>query len=203
MEGSPTKPTFIGAVSPEAFPRNRDSAGRADQVDIFNRLVLAHQETAFSVAYYLLGDAADADDAVQEAFIKAYRHFHLFKGNSFRNWLLTIVKNTCIDEIRRRKRRQIISLNSGHQEDERLIEESKFFVFSTTPEQTYDQIEQGEKISKAISSLPVDQQAAVILVDIHGLQYEEAAEIMGVPLGTVKSRLSRARGQLMKVLASS
>jgi RNA polymerase sigma-70 factor, ECF subfamily len=202
MEGSPTKPTFVGALPPGSLPRYRVAPDTADLVDTFNRLILAHQEAAFSVAYYLLGDVQDADDAVQEAFIKAYRHFHLFRGDSFRNWLLTIVKNTCIDEIRRRKRRQIVSLNSGCEEDERLIEESKFFASQTTPEQTYDQIEQGQRIKKALSGLPIDQQTAVILVDVHGYQYEEAAKIMGVPLGTVKSRLSRARGHLMKTLSS-
>lgn len=202
MEGSSTKPTFIAAVPTGARSRNRSVSDLADHVDTFNRLILAHQEAAFNIAYYLLGDVHDADDAVQEAFIKAYRHFHLFRGDSFRNWLLTIVKNTCIDEIRRRKRRQIISLNSGREEDERLIEESKFFASQVTPEQSYDQIEQGQQIKKALSGLPLDQQTAVILVDIQGFQYEEAAEIMGVPLGTVKSRLSRARGHLMKTLSA-
>jgi RNA polymerase sigma-70 factor (ECF subfamily) len=74
-----------------------------------------------------------------------------------------------------------------------LIEESKFFAHHATPEQTYDQIEQGQQIKKLLAGLAVDQRTAVILVDIHGYQYEEAAQIMGVPLGTVKSRLSRAR----------
>ena len=202
MDGSPTKPTFIAAVPRETLTLNRAAPARADLVDTFNRLVLAHQDAAFSVAYYLLGDVQDADDAVQEAFIKAYRHFHLFRGNSFRNWLLTIVKNTSIDEIRRRKRRQIVSLDSGREEDEPLVEESRFFAFPTTPEQTYEQVEQSRKIRKAISGLPEEQQAAVILVDIQGYPYEEAAEIMGVPLGTVKSRLSRARSQLMKTLGA-
>jgi RNA polymerase sigma-70 factor (ECF subfamily) len=200
MEGSPTKPTYIGTVTRETHLLDRAAPSRADLVDMFNRLVLAHQDAAFSLAYYLLGDPDDADDAVQEAFIKAYRHFHLFRGNSFRSWLLAIIKNTCIDEIRRRKRRQIVSLSSGREDDERLVEESRFFAFPTTPEQTYERYEEGQNIRKALSGLPPDQRTVVILVDIHGLQYEEAAEIMGVPLGTVKSRLSRARGQLMRTL---
>lgn len=203
MEGSPTKPTYIQAVPRPAQPLQHASRNREEPVEVFNRLVQAHQDAAFSVAYYLLGDVYDADDAVQEAFIKAYRHFDHFKGNSFRSWLLTIVKNTCIDEIRRRKRRQVISLNSDREEDDRLVEESRIFADSSTPEQTFEQVEQAEKIKLALSGLPEEQRAAVILVDIHGLQYDEAAEIMGIPLGTVKSRLSRARGQLAKTLFPS
>lgn len=171
---------------------------RARQGDLiaFNQLVLAYQNLAYSVAYRMLQDDTAAD-AVQESFIKAYRGLHTFKGGSFKSWLMRIVTNTCYDFLRARKRRPVESL------DDLTVESSSMTALNLLPETPERHAEQGELrafIEQCIEYLPENQRLAVLLCDVHGYAYEEIVEITGWPMGTVKSRISRARIKLRQLL---
>ena len=176
-------------------------AQRGD-LEAFNRLVIAYQRQVYNLAYRLMGDQASAEDATQEAFISAFRALRGFRGGSFRAWLLRIVRNACYDEFRRRQRRPTTSL-----------EELSPFNGDATPDSIGELIDQGEgpetateeaelrrAIEDCLNRLPLDYRTIAVLVDIQGYDYREAATVIGKPLGTVKSRLARARARLRDCL---
>lgn len=160
-------------------------------LDAFNMLVLRYQDTAYSVSYRIMGDPASAADAAQEAFISAFRHLSTFRGSSFRAWLLRIVTNTCYDELRRQKRRPADSLEdmAGPEADDGPPVADD----SPTPEQQVQQHELARAIQACINALADSQRVVLVLSDVEGLSYQEIVDITGANLGTVKSRLSRAR----------
>lgn len=162
-------------------------------LDSFNCLVLAYQDRVYSQAYRMMGDDASAQDATQEAFISAFRHLRSYRGGSFRAWLLRIVTNACYDEIRRRQRRPTTSLEPLNDAGDEI--ESPHWLASTeeAPETTVERAELGRAIQHCLDGLPVEFRAAVILVDMQGMDYTEAAQAIGTPVGTIKSRLARAR----------
>lgn len=160
----------------------------------FNRLVLAYQEIAFNVAYRMLDDPDAAEDATQTAFISAYRNLKSYRGGSFRAWVLRMVTNTCYDELRRRKRRPVVSLEPVDDETSEEIESPKWLADEGPgPEDQLETAELERAIQRCINGLPEDFRSVILLVDVQGLDYQEAAEITRTPLGTVKSRLARAR----------
>jgi RNA polymerase sigma-70 factor (ECF subfamily) len=167
-------------------------------LDAFNALVLYYQDNVYSLTYRIMGESAAADDATQEAFISAYRHLKDYRGGSFKSWLLRIATNTCYDELRRRKRRPISLLDDmpGAESDDGPALPAD----SPTPEQAAQQNELNRAIQNCIQSLQVEQRSVLILSDIEGLSYQEIAESAGVNLGTVKSRLSRARSGVRQCL---
>ena len=172
---------------------------QAQQGDIaaFNQLVLSYQNMAYSVAYRLLRNQEATSDAVQDSFIKAFRGLGTFKGGNFKSWLMRIVVNTCYDALRSQKRRPTESLDDEevHQEyTPRLIDKGE------RPEQYAERMELSEWLEVGLTGLPYDQQVAVILCDIHGYPYNEIAEIIDMPIGTVKSRISRGRARLRDTL---
>jgi len=170
------------------------AAQRGDSV-AFNQLVIAHQELAFNVALRLVGDADSAADVTQDAFLSAYRHLDQFKGGSFRSWLLRIVTNASYDVLRGRRHKTRQSLDE-------MIEESSFDVPDSgeLPETVTLRHEFLEKLQVGLATLPVDQRAVLVLYDIHGLSYEEIGVALETTLGTVKSRLNRARSRLRDYL---
>ncbi|HHY88081.1 MAG TPA: sigma-70 family RNA polymerase sigma factor [Chloroflexi bacterium] len=160
----------------------------------FNRLVLAYQEIAFNVAYRMLDDPDAAEDATQTAFISAYRNLKSYRGGSFRAWVLRMVTNTCYDELRRRKRRPVVSLEPVDDETSEEIESPRWLADEGPgPEDQLETAELERAIQRCINGLPEDFRSVILLVDVQGLDYQEAAEITRTPLGTVKSRLARAR----------
>jgi len=174
-------------------------AQRGD-LEAFNRLVLAYQDRVYNQAFRVLGDSQSADDAAQEAFISAYKNLRSFRGGSFRAWLLRIVTNACYDELRRRKRRPTIALEPVDDAGEEI--ESPHWIADPgeLPEQNVERSELGQAIQACLDQLPEDFRVVVVLVDVQGLDYLEAAEAIGKPLGTVKSRLARARNQMRECL---
>jgi RNA polymerase sigma-70 factor (ECF subfamily) len=174
-----------------------EAAQRGD-TSAFNELVLIHQTTVYNVALRTLGHAEDAADATQETFLAAYRAIREFRGGSFKAWLLRITVNTCYDLLRRRQRRPSTSLDV-------IVEESGdqpgFADRHVGPERAALGAETVSAVEQGLLTLPPDQRIIVILCDIQGLSYEEAAEAEGVAIGTVKSRLSRARARLRQFLA--
>ncbi|GAP15501.1 RNA polymerase sigma factor, sigma-70 family [Longilinea arvoryzae] len=168
----------------------------------FNRLVLAYQELAYNLALRMLNDEASAEDATQLAFISAYRHMNTFRGGSFKAWVMRMVTNTCYDEMRRLKRRPTTPLEPVNDEDDEEIESPYWMAddHNLTPEQALDQRELEGAIQHCLSGLPVDFRAVVIMVDVEGLDYQEVSDATGKPLGTVKSRLARARVKMRDCL---
>ncbi len=182
-----------------SFDENRliDAAKRGE-VEAFNQLVLRYQDLAYTVAYRILGETDAAADAAQESFIAAYRKLHQFHGERFQPWLLRIVTNACYDELRRRRRHPAASLDAL--EDAPPAAEIRFASDSPSPEQYVQQAELSGAIQRCINALPDDQRVICVLADVEGYVYGEIAEITRLPLGTVKSRLSRARGRLRACL---
>lgn len=174
------------------------AAARSGDLDAFNELVLAYQDRVFNLAYRILGDPAAAEDAAQDAFISAYQHLSTFRGGSFLSWLLRTVANRCYDELRRQKRRPVVSWESFGEMDE---EANPFLINGQpTPEETAQESELTDLLQAAIATLPPDQRVVLILSDIEGMDYAAVAATVGIPVGTVKSRLARARARLRDFL---
>ncbi len=171
-------------------------------LDAFNRLVLEYQESAFNVALRILGEVPAAEDATQNAFISAYRNLRQYRGGSFKAWVLRMVTNACYDELRRRKRRPTISLDGEGDEDQPSLEESLAATDPAAPDPqlALERQELEHAIQHCLDGLPPEFRSAVILADIEGLDYEEIARAAGTPLGTIKSRLARARFKLRDCL---
>ena len=184
------------SLSPMDEPTLIRDAQRGD-LNAFNRLVLEYQSLAFNVAYRVMGEEPAAADATQEAFLSAYKHLDSYRGGSFRGWLLRIVTNACYDELRRRKRRPQTSLDE-------LAEANESFVFLRSPDEGPEKAQQSLEMVRAIEdclrALPEEQRITAVLGDVEGLDYQEIAGITGVSLGTVKSRMSRARAKLRDCL---
>jgi RNA polymerase sigma-70 factor (ECF subfamily) len=172
-------------------------AAQSNDLRAFNQLVLTYQESAYNVAYRILGDADAAADATQDTFLKAFRRLNQYRGGSFRAWLLRIATNTCYDVLRARRRRPASSLESRGA----LVElDARLSDHRESPHEHLMRQELAQAIQTAIGSLPADQRTVLVLYDIEGLDYKEIAEATGAALGTVKSRLSRARAQVRSKL---
>ncbi|MFQ3646591.1 MAG: sigma-70 family RNA polymerase sigma factor [Anaerolinea sp.] len=173
---------------------------REGDLEAFNELVLRHQDAAFNVAYRLLGDPDTAADMTQEALIAAYRKLDTYHGGSFRAWLLRIVSNRCLDELRRVKRHR-----TDYLDDLAPDSDDGAPIPSTlpTPEQTVQQNELHRAIQDCIDALGADQRAVLVLCDVQGLSYQEIAESTQTNIGTVKSRLARARVAMRACLQAS
>lgn len=175
-------------------------AAQQGDLDAFNRLVLHYQDMAFNVAYRLLGEDASAADATQEAFIAAYRHLDRFRGGSFKAWLLRIVVNGSYDELRRQKRWPQTELEPENADGEDNAEPGWLADPSAGPQELSERAELAAAIQRCLKELDADFRNAVVLVDVQGLDYSEAAQIMKRPVGTVKSRLARARTRMQTCL---
>jgi RNA polymerase sigma-70 factor (ECF subfamily) len=167
------------------------------KVDAFNELVLTYQSQVYNLAYRIMGDPASAADATQDAFVSAYRSLSRFRGGSFKSYLLRIVTNRCYDELRRRKRRPATSF-----EDVDIDEDANPMLIDSgeNPEEQAERQEMVDVIQTGIETLPPDQRVTLVLSDVQGMSYQEIAEVTEVALGTVKSRLARARSKLRDYL---
>jgi RNA polymerase sigma-70 factor (ECF subfamily) len=175
-------------------------AAREGDLDSFNRLVLAYQDLIYNHAYRMIGEEETADDATQNTFISAYNHLKSFRGGSFKAWLLRIVTNTCYDELRRRKRRPTVPLEPMDDSGEE-VESAQWMEDQTDrPEEQVERKELQRAIQHCLDNLPDEFRATVIMVDIQGLDYYEAAQAIGKPIGTIKSRIARARFRLRDCL---
>lgn len=175
-------------------------AARDGDLDSFNCLVLAYQDIVYNQAYRMMGDPDSAADASQEAFISAFRSLRSYRGGSFRAWLLRIVTNACYDELRRRKRRPTTPLEPVDDAGEEVESPHWMADSGDTPEDSIERVELGNAIQGCLDNLPEDFRTVVALIDVQGLDYSEAAQALGKPLGTVKSRLARARLRLRDCL---
>lgn len=173
---------------------------RKGDLDSFNCLVVEYQDMVYGQAFRVMGDEDSAADAAQEAFISAYKNLSYYRGGSFRAWLLRIVTNACYDELRRRKRRPATSLEPLDDAGEEMESPAWIADPGDTPEESLERVELAEAIQHCLVGLPEEFRSVVTLVDLQGFDYQEAAEALGKPVGTVKSRLARARLKLRDCL---
>ena len=169
-------------------------------LDAFNQLVLQHQEVAYNVAYRIMADENAAADATQDAVISMYRKLDTYRGGSFKSWFLRIVTNACYDELRRQRRRPTIPIEPETNEGE-LVESPEWLEDkSAGPEDVLGTSEIENAIQHCLSGLDQKFRVVITLVDVSGEDYEAVARIIGTPIGTVKSRLARARLKMQQCL---
>jgi RNA polymerase sigma-70 factor, ECF subfamily len=170
------------------------------ELNAFNTLVLHYQDLAYNIAFRIMGEHAAADDAVQEGFISAYRKLEQYRGGSFKSWLLRIVTNNCYDELRRRQRQPVTPLKPELPGGETLEDPYWIEDKSASPEEQSEQAELQAAIQRCINTLDRKFKIVLVLVDVEGMDYQAAAEVAGMPIGTVKSRLARARERVQDCL---
>ncbi len=210
MPGAPHEPDSPDSGERIADELERRAIERAKRGDVaaFNTLVTCYQSMAYGLALRMLGDPEAAADVTQDAFFSAYRHIVSYRGSSFRSWLLRIVSNGCYDYWRAQRRRPSTSLEALREGDAETLDEgvsdAALGEAGADPTWNPDRValrrETIAMIEAALLQLPHEQRLAVILSDVQGLDYEEVARVMAVPLGTVKSRIARARDRLRRRL---
>ena len=161
----------------------------------FEQDVLPHLDAAYNLARWLMRNDQDAQDVVQEAYLRAFRFFSGFRGGDARAWLMKIVRNTCYTWLHVNR-----PLQDAMEFDENLSPPDHH---APNPEELLLQNDRGSLLHQALEDLPASLREILILREIEGMSYREIAEITGVPLGTVMSSLSRARGRLRQTLTSA
>lgn len=159
----------------------------------FENTILPHLDAAYNLARWLVRNGTDAEDLVQEACLRAWKSFAGFRGGDSRSWLLTIVRNTCFTWLRENRRQSVaVEFNEDlHSEDVGVPEAERLLA----------QRSSRETLEKALQELPAEFREAIVLRELEGLSYKEISEIASVPVGTVMSRLARARARLQICLA--
>ena len=167
----------------------------AEQVERFEKVVLPHLDDAYTLARYLLRDEHDAQDVVQDAVLRALRHFEGFRQGDARAWLLTIVRNCCYN------------WHKSHRWDRSTVSFTDDAASGVTDPHAADdlvnQSSERERIQAAVDGLPAELKEVIVLRELNELSYREISDVVGVPIGTVMSRLSRARGRLAAALDDS
>ena len=160
----------------------------------FEDVVLPHLDAAFNYARWLTNNDSEAEDVVQDAYLRAFRFFSTLRGKDARPWLLAIVRNAWYGRMAVRKpfaaREDLASIEDAHAED-------------VNPEALLMQREASERVRRAIAALPADFREVLVLREIEGMSYKEIADVIGAPVGTVMSRLSRARERLVPLLVAA
>ncbi len=169
-------------------------------LEAFNQLVLRYQNLAYSHAYGMLGNPAQAEDATQESFIKAFQAINTFRGASFRAWLLKIVTNSAYDVLRRSHRHPTQPLLPEDENGEEIESAAWLVDPSADVQEVVEQQELSQQVYQALGELPEAFRSVLTLIDVNEMDYTEAAQALNIPLGTVKSRLARARLQMQQKL---
>jgi len=160
----------------------------------FRDAALPHLDDIYTLARYLMRNSSDADDAVQECYLRALRHFDSYRGPAMKPWLLTILRNVCNAEFARRGRREV---PTDYAQDESVAEEMPMWQErQASPEKAMLRQQDSATIRRLVEELPEPFREAIVLREMNDLSYKEIAEVAGVPVGTVMSRLARARAML-------
>ena len=171
-------------------------------IEAFEVLIKGYEKLIFNVAYRMLGNVEDAEDASQEVIIKVYRGLAACKAHTaFKSWLFRIINNTCIDEFRKRKGKAALSLDLDFNEPD-THSESLILRDESTPESELLRSELNKNIQTAINKLPPDYKSVIVMRDVNGLSYEEIADVLVISMGTVKSRIARGRKKLRDELVA-
>jgi RNA polymerase sigma-70 factor (ECF subfamily) len=169
-----------------------------DQIEEFEKLVQAHRDALYRIAYRLTGNRDDAEDLLLEALTEAWESFNNFrKGTEFVRWVATIMTHTFLDWQRKNSHYEFVSLDEPREEEEETLDLPDEV---DDPEELALRREFWKAVKRALDELPPEFRTVVALVDMEGLSYEEAAKILGCPIGTVRSRLHRARTILREKL---
>lgn len=170
---------------------------KSGDINAFEELITTYEKLIYNISYRMFSNAEDAKDITQEVFIKIYKNINKCTDlNSFKNWACKIASNTCIDELRKRKGIYTDNIDDTLESD--YLNETKLKVI--TPEDSLVNKENISEIQSAINRLSPEYKTLIILRDIHGMNYQEISEIMDTPLGTIKSRIHRARTNLKNIL---
>ena len=169
-------------------------------LDAFNTLVLHYQDNVFNTALRILGDEDLAADAAQDAFISAFKSITTFRGGSFKAWLMRTVTNACYDELRRQKRRPTTPLEPDTEDGDEMDSPKWLADPNLTPDQKAEADEVEHAIQHCLDNLPLEFKTVVVMADVQGMDYTEVAVAVRAPLGTIKSRLARARLRLRECL---
>jgi len=175
-------------------------AAQRGDLNAFNALILRYQNLLFGIALRMLGDEDVASDAVQEALISAFSKFNSFRGGSLRSWLARVTVNACYDELRRKRRQREVPIEQFNMEGDEIEDLAWMVDPAARPEEVFDTYELASAIQESLNRLTPAYREVVVLVDVEGLSYEEASIAARVPVGTVKSRLARARLQMRSSL---
>ena len=176
-------------------------SAQSGDLEAFNALVLKYQDVMYRTALQILGEDALAEDATQDAFISAYQHIVNFRDGSLKAWFMRILVNKCYDEIRHMQRTAAISLDESLTDDG---DNGSLYIrlqdHLPSVEECVEASEKNECIQECLNKLPAHYRAILALVDIDEMSYSEASAILRIPIGTVRSRLARARLYLRREL---
>jgi RNA polymerase sigma-70 factor, ECF subfamily len=186
-------------ASDEVLVQRAQHGDQAALCEIISR----YERKTYNLAYRLMGNHADASDAAQEALVRIYTRLQYFRGDSaFSTWLFRVATNTCLDELRRRGRLRHASLDTPLPTDEGCLPRQTT-AEADSPIERAEQREVQAAVRRAIHRLPEDYRAVVVLRDLHDYSYHEIAVLLGTSLGTVKSRLHRARQALRVIIRAT
>jgi RNA polymerase sigma-70 factor (ECF subfamily) len=189
---------MAGEISAKQDSENLIAQAKQGDMAALEALILQHEKIVYNVALRMMNHTEDAKDISQEVFLKAYRNIASFDERAtFSTWIYRITVNTCIDEMRKRKGKQPLFLDNEF-EDEEGTWKKEIADESDTPEESLMRKEEKSEILMALKTISEDYKTVFILRDIRGLSYDEISDITGLALGTVKSRISRARNHLKK-----
>jgi RNA polymerase sigma-70 factor (ECF subfamily) len=170
-------------------------------LEAFNKLVILYQTVVYNTALRIMFDADLANDMAQTAFISAWKHMDSFKGDSFKPWILRITINACYDELRRIQRHPTSPLEPVSIEDNEEYEDASWLIDpNPEPDEITEKNETMQMVENCLNRMPHEYRAVLVLIDVQEMDYQEAAEILKKPLGTVKSRLFRARQKMRDCL---
>jgi RNA polymerase sigma-70 factor (ECF subfamily) len=174
--------------------RHRDAGGNLSQQD-FEQIFLPHLDAAYNLARWLLRNDQDAEDAVQESYVRAFKAFGRFRGGDGKAWFMTILRNVCYTTIKKLR---------SHETPEPFDEEIHQSKGEAEMQEALRQKANAESLQCALEKLPDEFREVIVLHDLEGLAYKEIAAVAGIPIGTVMSRLARARGRLrIEIIASN
>jgi RNA polymerase sigma-70 factor (ECF subfamily) len=176
------------AVRTQALPQD-------DRRRRFELLALPHLDAAYNLARWLAGNTADAEDVVQDAYLRAYRYFDAFQGGNFRVWLLTIVRNAFVTWVKENRSGRMVFQPDTPAEDAETMWGSP----ARDPEALLLESVDSQMLGRLMEQLPAEYREVLLLREVEDLSYKEIADVAGVPMGTVMSRLSRARLALRKL----
>jgi RNA polymerase sigma-70 factor, ECF subfamily len=169
------------------------------RIQDFKRVVLPHLDAAYNLARWLVRDPTLAEDVVQDAALRALRYFASFRGGDGRAWILRIVRNTAYEHLTKRRARTEVPLDGAMDQADAAGLGMELPDSGPDPEAQYAGLQDRERLTSALAALPVEQRECLVLFELEELSYKDIARITEVPIGTVMSRLSRARSALMRI----
>lgn len=171
-----------------------DAVAEQERMRTFQAAALPHLDDVYTLARYLMRNTQDAEDAVQECYLRALRHFDSYRGPAMKPWLLAILRNVCNAEFARRSKEEV---PTDYTQEESLAEEMPMWQEpQASPEKMIVRRQDTATIRRLVAELPEPFREAIVLREMNNLSYREIAQVAGVPVGTVMSRLARGRAML-------